>query len=246
VALYPDFYGAFGVYPLDHPYVFRLEGATVTVGYDFAGRSVKAGEQVRGRWLVVRGKFGATEQEDAAGFEELRQLYGFAGKPAYDVKVSRGQVESQVFTLVLQADGYAAEATVTPAPLPNDLPLLVRGVTENWDAGMLDLDTVGAEPCARLRRCGVFEGAAYLTLDINKAPRHIVVGNLLTCDHPQVKLSLLQDKDGWRIEAHNPTEQAVQTTVQVAAWLKGLVPPVKAAVRLRPGETWRRDVRHDT
>ena len=156
------------------------------------------------------------------------------------MKVSRGQVESQVFTLVLQADGYAAEATGTPAPLPNDLPLLVRGVVENWDAGMLDRDT------GELRRCGVFEGTAYLTLDINQKPRRIVVGNLLTCDHPQVKLSLLQDQDGWRIEAHNPTEQNVQTTVQVAAWLKGLVPPVKAAVRLRAGETWRRDVKRKT
>jgi len=232
VALYPDFYGSFGVYSLDKPYTFRLENAYITLGYDLAGKSVKAGDKITGRWLIVRGKFGATEQEDANSFEEIRKLYGLDGKPIYNVLIEQGRLESQNYTLVLRADKYSAKVNISQAPLPNDLPMIINGIEDNWDAGMFDLDT------KELRRCGVFNGLAYLTLDINGRSHNVIIGNLLTCNDNRIKLSLTKKDDIWIIQAHNPTRESISAVIKVSDWLKDIIPQIQTNVIIKPGNTW--------
>lgn len=233
IALYPDFYGSFGVYALDNSCVFRLENATVTLGYDLAGKSVRAGDKLYGRWLLVRGKFGATEKEDADGFEEIRSLYGLGGKIAYNMNFEIGTIKDYAFALTLQADKYQVKGTIASAPLPNELPIIVKGLSNNWDAGMIDLDT------KELRRCGVFGNSAYLTLDINKKSRNIVIGNLVACSNLEIKLTLFKENDNWYIEAHNPTDQEIRAEIQVAEWLRDILPEYNQSVSLQPGSMLR-------
>jgi len=230
VALFPDFYGSFAIYSLDKPYTYRLEGATVTMGFELAGKKMKAGERLTARYLVVRGKFG---EEDDAGFDAIRRDYGLSGKPAYTVSLSKGKVLDSRYMLQLQAEKFVLKGSVTRAQLPNPLPVTIAGLNEHWDAGLIELTT------KTLRRVGVFEGKGYLTLDVAAKPQRFVAGNLVVCDQADVWLNLIETEEGWAIDAHNPTEKSLTVTVSIPSDFSPVLPIFTKRVTLPPGQTMR-------
>jgi len=234
-AIFPDFYGAAAVFALDRPLDLRIapgpfETVGITLGEEMPGKRLAAGAELAAGFLLVRGKFG---ENDEAGFDRIRDLYGLDGTPAYRVNVIRGTLDGTQYLVRLAADDHWAECEVSRADLPNELPVSVRGLNPHWDAGALDLGT------GRLRRLGVFEETGFLTLNVNKSDRHVRIGNLLTCDQPELRLSLLQTDGGWHVEAHNPTGNRLETTIEVPPWLEPAVPPASLPWRLEPGETRR-------
>lgn len=228
--MFPDFYGSFAVYPLDKPYTYRLEDATVTMGFELSGKTVKGGERLTARYLVVRGKFG---EESDAGFDALRRDYGLNGNPAYTVALSKGKVLSTQYLLQLQAENFVVGGSVTSAKLPNPLPVTIAGLNERWDAGLIDLDT------KRLRRVGVFEGKGYLTLDVTAKPPRFAAGNLVVCDRSEVGLNLVETAEGWAIDAHNPTENPLTVTISIPSHFSPVLPAFSKKVTLPPGRTLR-------
>lgn len=233
IALFPDFYGSFAIFALDKPYTYRLENATVTMGFELAGKTVKAGERLTARYLVVRGKFG---EEGDAGFEAIRRDYGLNGKPAYTVTLSKGKVLDSKYVLQLQAENFVVRGSVTQAPLPNPLPVTIAGLNERWDAGLIDLTTKS------LRRVGVFEGKGYLTLDVAKKPQRFIAGNLVVCNRADVWLNLTETDEGWAIDAHNPTEKSLTVTISIPYDFSPLLPTFIKRVTLPPGQTIRMSV----
>lgn len=213
-AVFPDFWGSGAIFPLDRPVQALLNDGNLELGWDRPAATVPAGTKLRQRWLVVRGKFG---ESDEAEFDRIRQAYGLAGPPPYRVAMQQGAVADTRFALTLQAQNRTAIGEITLAPLPNDLPVVVRGLCDHWDAGWLDR-TTGA-----LRRVGVFGDATYTTVPIDHQPAHFAVGNLLTCDHPEVFLSLFHRGQRWTVEIHNPRPQPVRLTVRTAPWLAAVV-----------------------
>ena len=227
VSLFPDFWGSLGIFALDKDYAFLIRDASVQIGYELPQQKVKSGTVLKNRFLVVRGKFG---EEDESEFDMIRELYGLDSEPAYEVKLSHGNIKGTAFVLNLRADGYFASGSISPASLPNELPIVVDGLCENWDAGLLDLDT------GKLRRVGVFNKAAYLTLDINSKAKRVAIGNLILCNDEEVKLSLLKLNGEYVIEAHNPKATETKISLWIPEWLK-VVPRFHQEVLLKSGET---------
>lgn len=214
-AVFPDFWGSGAIFPLDGPAHALLNNGHLELGWDRPGATVPAGTKLRQRWLVMRGKFG---ESDEAEFDRVRQAYGLAGPPPYRVSMRQGKVADTRFALTLRAQNRAAVGEITPAPLPNDLPVVVQGLCDRWDAGWLDL-TAGL-----LRRVGIFGDAAYTTVPIDSQPARFAAGNLLTCNDPEVFLSLFHRGEQWTVEIHNPRLQPVRLTVRTAPWLVPAAP----------------------
>jgi hypothetical protein len=100
--------------------------------------------------------------------------------------------------------------TLRDLPAPNPLPVTVEGLEQNWPAGVFQ------EEKATVRRIGVTEGVGYVALEkTEEGP--LFIGNLLTCEDPEVRLELLAldaAKQGPVFVAHNPTDRDKQVTVR--------------------------------
>jgi hypothetical protein len=146
------------------------------------------------------------------------------------VVASNGKVLDSVFALTVEAKDHYFGGVISKAELPNDLPIMVKGLNGNWDAGIYDRKS------GEFRRIGIFEATAYVTLDIS-SERDIFIGNLLVCDNLQVKLAVTKiNKDGIEFEAHNPTDQLAPITIRSSKRL-GLFPVVMKQCVLNPGES---------
>ena len=230
VAIYPDFYGSGAVFPLrsqmrlpghvwaNVPLRLHLQGANITLGYQMAGQPLPAGTSFRQTLLVMRGKFG---DDNGRCFQQVRRLYGLDGPPAYRVKASWGAVRGTRFTLDLGAKDGAAVASISQAPLPDDLPVRVNGLQGRWSAVCADLPVAGgpiSDPGSlKWRPVGVYKGVGYLAININKGPRRLFMGHPLVCNQPKLFLNLISwGKAGLRVEVHNPTKKPLKTTVRIS------------------------------
>jgi len=227
ISLWPNFYGSFALYTYDSDQTASFKNNNIRMGMDEPGRELAKGAIYQNKYLLVRDKFGSASDE---GFEKLRSVYGFGGKAMCKASLSQGKVLENVFILTLEAKDYCASGMISKADLPNDLPIIVKGLNGNWDAGVYDRKT------GEFRRIGIFEGAGYATLDLSN-DRDVFIGNLLMCDNPEIKLTLTEiDKNGIELEAHNPTDQAVSITITSSKQL-GLFPVVSEKFALNAGES---------
>jgi hypothetical protein len=139
------------------------------------------------------------------------------------------------FILTLRAERYLARFSLPAADLPDGLGVEVVGLNPNWDAALLDV------AAGSLRRLGTVGDAAYGLLDSIPAG-DVMIGNLLTCGDPDVRLQLIADTPAQlRLIAHNPTDRTISATIAVSA----LVPAAERSwhTRLRPGDLQERLVR---
>ncbi|HEY3396822.1 MAG TPA: hypothetical protein VGM19_04100 [Armatimonadota bacterium] len=194
-----------------------------------------AGDKTTARVLNV--KFRGAPSDDPIGeFSKFRDLYGIAGQPpAYSVTSTQGKPLSGRYLLQLQADKGGWAGTLGQAALPQRLPVAVTGVNPQWTVAKLDLTAREWFPL------GVWKDTTYTTVDLKTGPQKLYVGNVVTCNQPEMWLTLLPaNADGKTyVEAHNPTagELTVQVTVPVASFLAAqqtvsATVPAGASVRL--------------
>ncbi|MHB9022577.1 MAG: hypothetical protein ACYC7E_00150 [Armatimonadota bacterium] len=143
---------------------------------------------------------------------KFRDSFGIGGKsPAYTVTATQGKVTATRYLLELAAERHGFQGTISKAALPQRLPVKVTGLNEKWTAARVDIAKKQWFPL------GVWQGAAYLSLDTTEGDQQLYIGNLVTADNPDVFLTLLPaNADGKvYVEVHNPTEKAVPVTVTV-------------------------------
>lgn len=169
-------------------------------------------------------------------FAEQRKAMGLSGPLPYTLRLSRGRMTEPgyVWHCAASAGGLAGE--ITPAAqMPFPLVLAVEGVNGNWPCAVW-------QPGARepLVPFGVFEQKGWAKLDATVGGPFFV-GNVVTCSHPAMRISLLEwTKNGLFLELNNPTEAPVEATVRTAPEVTEryqLAEP--ASVRLEAGQSVR-------
>jgi hypothetical protein len=249
LALHPSPLGTVAVYSLTAQPLRGELGTTVDALHTFvsgpspwrnylrlavplAGDHMPAGSQCDREFLFV---LDASPDRGPDRLAKLRRRYGLDGGPGYAARVKQGRLVRSSFILTLRADRYLARFSLPAADLPDGLGVEVTGLNPNWDAALLDV------AAGSLRRLGTVGDAAYGLLDRVPAG-DVLIGNLLTCSDPDVRLQLIEDTPAQlRLIAHNPTDRTISATIAVSA----LVPAAERSwhTRLRPGDLQERLVR---
>ncbi len=197
-------------------------------------QNLKKGDVIKYRYLGVISKL--NPEPSNKFMEDIVGKLGLAGKPAYQVKPNTGKVLSTDYILRLEAANYAFTGTFSRARLPLNLPVLIKGLNPNWDAGILykgrnrllipewivnDYGERYVEQKPRTRNNELYhfpvlaDGTGFLQVDTELGKRNVFIGNLLTADNPDVKLLLLDKRTGkGKFEVHNPTDQDITCTVK--------------------------------
>ena len=98
-----------------------------------------------------------------------------------------------------------------PGTLKGDLissiPIAVSNLNDHWTAMLFDRSEKKARPL------GVFENQAWATVRLH-GEDDLFIGHPVTCDNRDVILQVTQiGDDGWRLEAHNPSDAEVSVTL---------------------------------
>jgi hypothetical protein len=187
-------------------------------------REFKAGDEIKVRMLAVARTF----DEQQGSSEWLQQLisdYGIGtGKPGYPYEVLQGQVKEINYIFDLQAENGGAAVKIGKYPLVSTLPLRVNGIRANSVCGEYDLGT------KRIRPLPVFEGSVTTSVQPSWAASNLYIGEWLTWDNGEARISLVQDGENFQLEAHNPTDKEMSVTLTGAP---GFTPLAKFAKTLK-------------
>lgn len=184
---------------------------------------IPAGTKLTARFLYAYNGFSpyAGNWKGNYGFEDdpesLLRGMGFAGPTPYQLTMTRGTLDRIAYLAEMTPFRYAVSGQVAKtAELLVDVPLQLRGINANWPAGIW---RGGA-----ITYTGVFEGTAWPRLDVSK-PGAFFAGNLITADNPALVLSVVHwTKDRIKLEAHNPTDAAITTTITTQAEITNYKP----------------------
>lgn len=158
-------------------------------------------------------KFRMAPEDAEAALLKMRDGFGLAdGKPAYALEVTRGEALDRRYLLRVAAEEGGARLRLPAADLQQRLPIRVEGLADNTTAGVIDFGRNEWKPL------DVIDGALYTTLDTQRGDHDLYIGNLLACDHPDLRLTLLPANADGRtvIKVHNPTETAITANIFVA------------------------------
>jgi hypothetical protein len=185
----------------------------VHVDMSLAGlpREVKAGDEIRYRFVLMHGPAG--ELPNTAFWDHFAQTMGFRGKPAYAVKdVKAGSVKGTKFLLELApADGGFA-GTITGVDLPIRLPVRVADMNPNWTFAWFDLDRKEWSPSA----VDPVINQGYFTFDTRRGPHRFFAGHPVLADNPDVRIAVLSDaKSEVRATLNNVGDQPVKLKVRL-------------------------------
>ena len=179
----------------------------------FDATTLPAGTRTTARLLNL--KFHSGPSSDPIGdFTKFRDEYGIAGQPpAYSLHSTQGQGTASRYLLELAAENDGWSGTIGQAALPQRLPIKVTGVNDKWTAARVDLGKNEWYPL------GIWQGAAYTSVDLLDGDQRLYIGNVVTADNPDVWLTLLpSNADGKTyVDVHNPTDAEVRVTVRVPA-----------------------------
>ena len=131
--------------------------------------------------------------------------------------VKHGKLLESFVGATIAAENGVAEVIISRQPLRvNSTPLEIRGVNTNWTCGYFE-PTSGA-----YRPLGAAHGSTYAQIEASRKDVGAVIGNVVTCDQPDVRIAVTQqtDADGhptgqWRVDAHNPTLKDLSVTFTV-------------------------------
>ncbi|PJB73192.1 MAG: hypothetical protein CO095_06170 [Armatimonadetes bacterium CG_4_9_14_3_um_filter_58_7] len=236
---FPNYTGAGAVFALEPDTQFAIEGNAdgrrIQIGKDLKpGTVLKAGTVLSTRVLYMEGKW--RQPAGNSEIENARKFLGLNGPPGYTVTPTVGRVADTRFICTLATDKGAFRAKFSQTPLPVDLPVLVPDLNPRWDAGIW---IVGTD---RVRHFGIFEGAGYTTLRLDKGPVEAFIGHPIVCDSPDLWLSLIEaDAKRLIVEVHNPTDKPIKTRVRKNAGFE-LGPGLEKTVTVEAGQSLRVEV----
>ncbi len=216
-ACYPDYVGAQGIVFLDDGYSLQVEasrqGVRAQAYLSLPGRKLAPGDKLPFRLLCVLGGFNAPPE--SGEFQGLQESLGLTGAPAYRVELTQGTVTGTKLFLDLQAQegGCLGQIRKTAAEtFPCRLPVRVYGLNPNWSTAVYDRQRRELIPF------GLMDGVGYTTLDLDRGPADVYVGNLVTCDQSELRLWVVEEgADRVKVTAQNPTGKAITTTVMSGA-----------------------------
>ncbi len=191
---------------MDFAYAAQLPGQRgMLAGLGRDGQIIKAGTVLKYRFGV--GTFADTEPGNDLLEHTVRALNMGGGQAGYPIATRVGETEDAVFFLTVAARNNEAAFTLGPQQLLIDLPIRVRGLTNNGCAA------VHSSACPHYRFIPVDnEGTAWLTEPID-AKNELWVGNVFLCDNPAIRLTLVVDGQAPGapplLEVHNPTRQPI-------------------------------------
>ncbi len=82
--------------------------------------------------------------------------------------------------------------------------------------------------------CAPTTYSAYAALDVSR-DRDVWIGNVVLCDQPDLKLTLLPEGDGrFSVEAHNTTDKDITATIRTAPEFS-LIPPFTTQASIKAG-----------
>jgi hypothetical protein len=236
-------------FPLDMPLLVAQElnqnHHRSYIGYGRLGESYRKGDVIPFRFVSYVGA--PSTAPDNRSLEQFRADYGLSGAaPAYTVTPRAGKVLGTRYVLELEAADGGFGGVIGKAKLDTRLPLRVHGVNPNWSCGIVERTEkwwlpIGVMDDLKLtpeQQATPTRYAAYATLDLSK-DRDVWIGNVLLCDQPELKLTLLPEGDGrFSIEAHNPTDRDLTATIHTAAEFS-LVPPLNRKLTVTAGTSER-------
>lgn len=217
VALYPSLWGSGTIMALSDNLALDViaysNGLNSTWRFQLPKRQFKTGEELRGEVLFVKGAY--PELPNNALAEAIRTRMGPAGKPAYTIEPRLGQVASTVYRLRAKAEGGVWAALLGKAQLPLLLPVEVSGLNDRWEAFCVERRTKLMKPVP------VSDGVAYACLDLSTGA-DVVIGHPVTCNQPDVRVSVFQTGAQWSVTVHNPTEEALEVTLSGSGEFPGV------------------------
>lgn len=239
VALWPDLAGGLGAFALDKGMRYSWwhsppNNSAFKLVVPTRAEALPAGHKMSFRFLTVVGPRFAVQSGNNY-MEWTRAAFGIGGEPWYRVVPSSGKVLSTFYVLKVKAEDGGFAGRFTRAELPSDLPVMVEGLNENWQAvvwykGSLQFkrpewtkDEYQKAICVMKDRTvedaiypgPVQEGIGYFGLDIELSDRDVFIGHPIICNNPEIRLQLLDWRKGKaKIEVHNPTPKPVACTVR--------------------------------
>ena len=259
-AAYPQpFNGSVGAIALQEgltALLFRGGGNATNPRMYLEPRKIKAGEKYTYEYLGVISQF--NPPADDSFVTDVVGTLGIGGETAYKLTPTRGTVVSTRYVLRLQAEGNGFAGKVTEAKLPLQLPVFVTGLHPNWDAGVWYkgkntlvlpewiVDEVGQRYVVRREHPGqdqllrfpvLPDGTGMLQIDTQIGAKDLYLGNLLTSDNLEVRLTLTDTRPGKAsFVVHNPTDKAITCHVKPGPGF-GLVGEFDKAVTVKAGES---------
>jgi hypothetical protein len=211
------------------------------IGYNRIGESYRKGDIVPFRFVAYVGLTFSTPDNKA--IEKFRSDYGLNGAaPIYTVTSRAGKVLGTRYVLELEARDGGFGGMISKAKLDTRLPIRVHGVNPNWTCGLVEKSEkwwlpIGVMDDLKLtpeQQSAPTRYSAYAALELSK-DRDVWIGNVVLCDQPDLKLTLLPEGDGrFSIEAHNPTDKDIVANVRTAAEFS-LIPPFSRQVTVKAG-----------
>jgi hypothetical protein len=214
-ACYPDLTGAQGILVLDDGYSLRVEADKKRIWAQAyisrPGCKMNAGDTLSFRLLFALGRYGGPA--DGSEFQWLQKSMGFAGSPAYRAELDGGRVIGTKFYLDLQAHEGGCLGRIrktTNERLPCRLPVRIHGLNPNWSAAVYDRRRKELVPF------GFSDGVGYTSLDLDRGEADVYIGNLATCDHPELKLWITEEGvKALKVTVQNSTDKEVKTVVRI-------------------------------
>ena len=218
----------------DFAYSSSMPGE-MQIGLGHDGQQIKAGTVLSYRFALAT--LAGAEPGPAAPTDTAAGFNMDGGRAGYPVTMQTGAVADTTFFFTARADQGETAFSLGPRRLLIDLPIRVQGLQDNGCAAVYST----RRPW--LRWVPVVKDTAYFQEPIDEA-NEMWVGNVFTCDHPQVKITVVVDGQAEGqppfLEVHNPTEQAATVTLRSPAHtpifggLTATVPlPAGDSVRLR-------------
>ena len=172
-------------------------------------KEFQPGDKLTVRMLRVSRAFEA-DQGSSEWLQDLIRDYGIGSEPAYQYTVLRGAVKEINYIFDLEADEGGASVEIGKYPLVSTLPLRVNGIREKAVCGEYDLDTL------RIRSLPNFEGTVTTSVDPAYQTTRLYIGEWLTWDQDDARISLVQDGEAFLLEAHNPTDNPLTVSLSGA------------------------------
>jgi hypothetical protein len=222
-------FGSLAVYSLTDGLALAGDGVNFSVGIKPTGPVMKAGTKMRVRLLLA----GMHNQvaDPAALAARIRTDYGIAAAPSYRVKAQVGDVVSQQYALMLAAspEGCFLGSVRGIASLAGNLGCAVHGLNDRWTAWFQQGEKT------KTRILPVEKGTAYAVLRDEDEGRDVFIGHPVVADQPELVLNVALAEDGqsWRLEVHNPTDQAVKSLVRSSPHVTGI--RFEERMEIRPG-----------
>lgn len=189
------------------------------------------GETIR-YTVYFAGAGGQTKTEEILAF--ARQ-FGIAtpGKAGYAPVMSMGTTDDTYFFWQASAAfGAGVAAKLPKTAMPGFLTARVSGLNDRCSVYLLDKN----RPAPNFRALPIRDGVAWAQLDLNEADSDLFIGHPVLPYSKEVTVLVNWKQQGqWYVEAHNPTDQFITTTLRSpAAWTPFTF---RETVTLAPGES---------